>query len=308
MSAAMELRHLRYFLAVGEASSFTRAAAQLRLAQPALSRQIQDLETDIGVILLKRSPRGVKLTTEGKFFLGEVRELLKHADESVNKVRGLARGHYGELHVGYASSFTVELIPPAVAAFEKRFPQVNLVLHDVSRAELIDGLERGALELGVIPVDAPIAGKHLETLRSYPFCAALPPGHRLARLKAIPLEKVAAQPLVGLRRKDYPGYYQALDRIFLRIGCKYRVAVECDTANSLITAIEAGRGIALSISAFKHVSGNRLIYRPLADVSEVYSIGIAREANADVTPASERFCDLLRKTAKGSHNAEPIRR
>ena len=159
-----------------------------------------------------------------------------------------------------------------------------------------------------IPVGAPIAGKDLVTLRSYPFCVALPPGHRLARLKAIPLENVAAQPLVGFRREDYPGYYQALDRMFDRIGKKYRIAVECDTANSLITAIEVGRGIAISIPAFKHMSGNRLIYRPLADVSEVYSIGIAREANADVTPASERFCAVLRKIAKGGHNAKPIHR
>ncbi len=93
----MELRHLRYFLAVGEALNFTKAAAQLRVAQPALSRQVQDLEEEIGVDLLKRSPRGVTLTAEGKLFLEEVRELLKRADESVEKVRALARGEYGEL-------------------------------------------------------------------------------------------------------------------------------------------------------------------------------------------------------------------
>ena len=98
----MELRHLRYFLAVGEALNFTKAAAQLRVAQPALSRQVQDLEDEIGVDLMKRSPRGVTLTAEGKLFLDEVRELLRRADESVEKVRALARGEYGELHVGYA--------------------------------------------------------------------------------------------------------------------------------------------------------------------------------------------------------------
>ena len=96
----MELRHLRYFLAVGEALNFTKAAAQLRIAQPALSRQVQDLEDEIGVDLLRRSPRGVTLTAEGKLFLEEVRELLKRADESVENIRALARGEYGELHVG----------------------------------------------------------------------------------------------------------------------------------------------------------------------------------------------------------------
>src|ERR1700726_1036405 len=113
----MELRHLRYFLAVGEASNFTKAAARLRVAQPALSRQMQDLEDEIGVELLLRSPRGVTLTAEGRLFLEEVRELLKRTDESVEKVRALVRGEYGELRVGYMSNPTVEILPPGLAAF-----------------------------------------------------------------------------------------------------------------------------------------------------------------------------------------------
>src|SRR6202047_4690048 len=97
----MELRHLRYFLAVSEASNFSKAAAQLRVAQPALSRQIRDLEEEIGVELLRRSPRGVRLTPEGRLFLEEVRQLLKRTDESVEKVRALVRGEYSELNVGH---------------------------------------------------------------------------------------------------------------------------------------------------------------------------------------------------------------
>ena len=123
----MELRHLRYFLAVGEALNFTKAAARLRVAQPALSRQIQDLEDEIGVDLLRRSSRGVTLTAEGKLFLEEVRELLKHAYESVERVRALARGEYGELHIGYAPSPTVEILPPALAAFQKSGPAREIV-------------------------------------------------------------------------------------------------------------------------------------------------------------------------------------
>ena len=121
----MELRHLRYFLAVGEALSFTRAAAQLRVAQPALSRQVQDLEDEIGVDLLRRSSRGVTLTAEGKLFREEVREVLKRVDESVEKVRALTRGEYGELRVGYAPVPTVEVLPPALAAFQKAGPRVK---------------------------------------------------------------------------------------------------------------------------------------------------------------------------------------
>src|SRR4051812_50185346 len=107
----MELRHLRYFLAVGEALNFTKASSQLRVAQPALSRQVQDLEDEIGVDLLVRGPRGVTLTAEGKLFLAEVKDILTRTDESIEKVRALGRGEYGEIHVGYAPTPTSELLP-----------------------------------------------------------------------------------------------------------------------------------------------------------------------------------------------------
>src|SRR6266851_6530657 len=164
----MELRHLRYFLAVGEALNFTRAAAQLRVAQPALSRQVQDLEEEIGVDLLRRSPRGVTLTAEGRLFLEEVRELLKRADESVEKVRALARGEYGELRVGYAPTPTVEILPPALAVFQKTVPRVKLLLHDLSSNELITGLRNATLELAIMvePIGEQTAGIEFESLRS----------------------------------------------------------------------------------------------------------------------------------------------
>src|SRR6201995_3507910 len=214
----MELRHLRYFLAVAEALNFTKAAALLRVAQPALSRRVQDLEDEIGVDLLKRSPRGVVLTAEGKAFLEKTRHILKLSDESVEHVRALARGEEGELHMGYAPSPTVEILPPALAAFQKAFPRVRVLLHDLSERELIDGLQDGTLELAVMP-DAALQseGLEFEAVRNYPICIALAPTHRFARLKSITLEKVAAEPLIGFSQKDYREYYVGLERIFNRL-------------------------------------------------------------------------------------------
>ena len=293
----MELRHLRYFLAVGEALKFTKAAAQLRVAQPALSRQVQDLEDEIGVDLLRRSPRGVTLTAEGKLFLEEVRELLKRADESVEKVRALARGEYGELHVGYVQVPTVEILPPALAAFQKAVPRVKVVLHDLSSDELIAGLHNATLELAIMvqPTGEQTAGIEFELLRTYPWCVALTAAHPFARLKSIALEKVAAEPLVALRRKDYSEYHRLLERIFAPISAKPRIAVECDSASSLIIEVEAGRGIAVVTTILKLVAGKRLLYRPLTGTTEAQSVGIARATKGDVTPAGERFCEILRK-------------
>src|SRR5258706_726151 len=298
----MELRHLRYFLAVGEALNFTKAAARLRVAQPALSRQIQGLEHEIGVNLLHRSSRGVMLTAEGKLFLEEVRELLKQADESVEKVRALARGEYGELHIGYAPSPTVEILPPALTAFQKAVPRVKALLHDLSSDELITGLQNGTLELAVMvpPADDQTAGIQFEVLRTYPLCVAMTAAHPFARLKSITLEKLAAEPLVGFRRKDYPEYNRSLERLFASVHAKPRIAVECDSASSLITEVEAGRGVALSSTIFKLVAGQRLLYRPLKGTTEVASVGIARAIKGDLTPAGERVCEILRKISNGA--------
>ena len=304
----MELRHLRYFLAVGEALNFTKASAQLRVAQPALSRQVQDLENEIGVDLLRRSPRGVTLTAEGKLFLEEVRVLLRRTDESVEKVRALARGEYGELHIGYAPSPTVEILPPALAAFQKAVPRVRVLLHDLSSDELIAGLQNATLELAVMvrqPVGDETAGIQFELLRTYPLCVAMTAAHPFARLKSVSLEKLAAEPLVGFRRKDYPEYNRILDHLFAPIRATARIAVECDSASSLITEVEAGRGVALSSTVFKLVAGKRLLYRPLAGTTEVASVGIARATKGDVTPAGEKFSEILRKISNGTTTAKP---
>ncbi|MEY2602922.1 MAG: hypothetical protein QOH31_687 [Verrucomicrobiota bacterium] len=302
----MELRHLRYFLAVGEALSFTKAAARLRVAQPALSRQVQNLEDEIGVDLLRRSPRGVTLTAEGKLFLEEVRELLKRTGESVEKVRALAGGEYGELQVGYLPTHTVEILPPGLAAFRKSVPHAKVSLYDLSCDELITGLRNATLELAITlqPTGEQAAGIEFELLRNYPLCVAVAPAHPFARLKSIPLEKVAAEPLIGLHRKDFPEYYRNLNRIFAPFGAKPRIAVECDSGNSLLIEVEAGRGIALSIPIFKLVTGKRLLYRPVTGTTESVSIGIARATKGDVTPAGEKFCEILQKTSNGAATAK----
>ena len=303
----MELRHLRYFLAVAEALNFTKAAALLRVAQPALSRRVQDLEDEIGVDLLKRSPRGVVLTAEGKLFLDKTRHILKLADESVEQVRALARGEEGELHMGYAPAPTVEILPPALAAFQKAFPRVRVLLHDFSEQELIEGLRNGRLELALMPRGAgpQSIGLEFETLRNYPICVAVAPKHRFARLKTITLEMVAAEPMIGFNRKDYPEYYVGLDRLFEPLGIKPRVVVECDSSSSLITEIETGRGVAIASPVLRHASGKRLLYRPLTGTTEVLSVGIAHAVKGDVTPAGEKFCEILRKTSDGATTAKP---
>ena len=298
----MELRHLRYFQVVGEVLNFTKAAARLRVAQPALSRRVQDLEDEIGVDLFRRSPRGVTLTAEGKLFLQEVRELLKRVDESVEKTRALARGEYGELHIGYIPIPTAEMLPRTLEAFRKAVPRVKLVLHDLSTDELIAGLRDGTLELAIMvqPIGEQTAGIEFETLRNYVWCVALSRAHPLARLKSIALEKLAGERLVILSRKSYPEYHRILEHIFAPVSGKLLIAMECDSEDSLFMEVEAGRAIAVVTTIAKLAAGKRLVYRPLTGTTEIQFVGIARATKGDVTPAGERFCEILRQISRGA--------
>jgi DNA-binding transcriptional LysR family regulator len=296
----MELRHLRYFAAVGEALSFSGAAARLRVAQPALSRQVQDLEDEIGVDLLRRGPRGVTLTPEGRLFLEQVRELLKRTDASIEKVRALANGGYSELRVGYAPTLAVEILPPGIEAFRRSMPRAKLWLHDLSSDELVAGLRNGTLDLAIMAeaTGDHTAGIEFELLRTYPLCIALAATHPFARLKSVPLEKIAAESLIGMRRSDYPEYYPRLERLFASIGAKPRVAVECDSSSSLLIEVEAGHGIALCLPILEHVTGRRLLYRPITGTTELVPIGIARAMDGNLTPAGAKFCKILREISK----------
>jgi LysR family transcriptional regulator, benzoate and cis,cis-muconate-responsive activator of ben and cat genes len=148
--------------------------------------------------------------------LEEVRELLKRTGESVEKVRALARDEYGELHVGYLATPAVEILPPALAAFHKSVPHAKVLLYDLSSDELITGLRNATQELAIMiqPFGEQAAGIEFELLRTYPLCVAVTPAHPFARLKSVRLEKVAAEPLIGLRRRDFPEYHRNLNRIF----------------------------------------------------------------------------------------------
>jgi DNA-binding transcriptional LysR family regulator len=236
------------------------------------------------------------LTPQGRVFLEEVRELLKRTDESVEKVRAAVRGEYSELHVGYRGTTMVEMLPPTLAAFHKAAPGVKVLLHELSYDELIAGLRNATLELAILlqPTGEQIAGIEFESLHTYPYCVVLTAAHPFARLKSVPLEKVAAEPLISLRRQDYREY---LNRVFAPTGVKPRIAVQCDTYGSVLIEVEAGHGIALGIPMFKLAAAKHLLYRPITGTTKTLSAGIARATKGDITPAGEEFCEILRQTS-----------
>ena len=271
----MELRHLRYFVAVAEEENVSRAALKLHVSQPGLSRQVRDLEEEIGFQLFERQAKSLRLTDAGKVFLDHARAVLRHADEAVVAARAVAQGSSGELQVGYAPSLTVHILPAALRIFQAKFPQVRVALHDLSTEEIVSQLRGDKLDVGLMVKLAPQAfrGLHFQELARYPIRVALAPKHPLARAKSLTLAQIASEPLLGYSRKDYPEYDEFLGRIFASIHHKPRLAEEHDGITSIIAAVESGRGLALVPSLLTCMVGQRLRLIPIAETLPEIVIG-----------------------------------
>src|SRR6266568_5804707 len=204
----MELRHLRYFVAVAEEQNVTRAAARLHVSQPPISRQIRDLEDELGIALFNREAKTVRLTEAGRVFLTEARIILQRADDAVQMAKAVAGGKHGEIHVGYAPSLTVELLPQALKYFRESNPGVRVQLHDLSTREMLRGLRDAKLQVALlIQVSAKVlTGLVFEELHRYAVCVAVHPSHPLARARKVGLEQVANERLIAYTLADYPEY------------------------------------------------------------------------------------------------------
>src|SRR5271169_2246632 len=261
----MELRHLRYFVAVAEEENVSRAALKLHVSQPGISRQIHDLEDEIGFQLFERSAKAVRLTGAGKVFLTEARVVLQHADDAVKKARVAAGGTNGESNVGYAPSLTIQILPQALRKFQDKFPGVRVALHDLSTEEMLAQLGEKKLQvaLTVRPPAKLLRGLNFEELARYAACVAVAPKHPFAKLKFVSLEQISREPLIAYSRKDYPEYHAMLEKLFASVGRKPKIIGEHDGVTSIVAAVESGCGFALVPSCVACMVGPRLKLIPL---------------------------------------------
>jgi DNA-binding transcriptional LysR family regulator len=283
---------------VAEEENVTRAAERLHVSQPALSRQVRDLEDELGFALLKRTAKAVSLTEAGRTFLVEARAVLQRAEEAVRAARAVAAGGCGELHVGYAPSPTVRLLPAALRAFQAELPTVRVKLHDLNTEEMFDGLRRGTLQLAVMvkPTRGMLRGLRFEPLLRDALRLAVALGHPFARLRSVPLAKAAGQPFVGFTRKDYPEYYAMLGEVFASTGGAPRIVEEHEGASSLIAAVEAGGGVALVSQSLGCTAGGRIKLLPLTPAPAPLVVGTAC-TEAQLSPAAELFLRCARTAA-----------
>jgi len=277
-------------VAVAEMENVSRAALKLHVSQPALSRQIRDLEDEIGFCLLERTAKSVRLTEAGRAFLNDARELLRQADEAVKKARAIASEEPTELHIGYSPAPFAEVLPKILRAFQRAMPNVHVRLHDWNNKTILDGVRDGRLQLGLIVPPTKASSLHdlrYDELFHERVCVAVAPQHPFARRPAIPLTEVAAEPLVGLTREDYPNYYDLLAITFSKVKQKPCVIEEHDSMFGIMSAVEAGTGVAVVVD-FGYSFGNRVKFLHLTPEPKPISVGIAG-IKGRLSPAAEKF-------------------
>ena len=293
----MELRHLRYFVAVAETENVSRAALHLHISQPAVSRQVRDLEDEIGLPLLRRVGKSVRLSVAGRVFLYEARAVLNGANDAVVKARVTGGKRETELQVGDFPLMAARVMPRLLRQYKKAMPNVQVKLHDWPVEKEIAAVREGQLQLAIII--PPLTGNLRRELRfqelvTIRVCLAVSRNHPFARRKAVSLTEAAREPFIGLLHEEYPQHRVYVNAIFAGVKDKPRFVEEHDGWTELFSAVDAGAGVAIASDAFDYAFGNRLKLLPLTPEPERVPVGIISKKGA-LSPAAEKFCECAKE-------------
>ena len=265
-SRNMELRHLRYFVGVADELSFTKAAQKLHVAQPALSRQIRQLEEEVGVALFERSRRSVRLTEAGQVFLGEARSLLAQSAQAVRAAQATGLAGRGSLNIGYVWGLFHSLVPAAVARFRQAFPDVAVNLFDLTATEQVAALMAGRLDAGFVgfaqELDA--AGLAKQKVGACTMVAALPRSHRAARKSTVTLSALAQEFFFVISEQNYPGASRLVMEACAEAGFRPKILQTAERGHTILSLVAGNCGVALLPEPLRALPHPGVVFRPLA--------------------------------------------
>lgn len=295
----MELRHLRYFVAVAEELNFTRAAERLHMAQPPLSTQIRGLEEELGVQLLERDKRRVYLTQPGRHFLDHARGILASVQSAKEEVRSAAAGEVGKLSVGFtASSMLTLALPPAIVKYQAAYPSVELKMVEMPSMHQLDAIHHRTLDIGVLrrPNVSIPAGLTIEEWYSAPLVAAMPQQHVLTKGRGISIRELKDVPLIVYPRDAGIGLYWKVLELCAKAGFRPAVMQEARDASTMIGLVASGFGVAIVPHDTQCIHLEGVLYSRILDKDAVSSLYLGYR-DADANPHLESFLRALRSTA-----------
>ncbi|MBV8658203.1 MAG: LysR family transcriptional regulator [Burkholderiales bacterium] len=291
----MELRHLRYFVTVAEELHFTRAAERLHIGQPPLSQQIQALEAELGVTLLERTRRQVKLTEAGKHFLARAKQILAAAQTARDEAVRVAQGEAGELRIAFTSSLPLtHFMPSALRAYRLAYPDVRLILAEMFTVRQFDALLEDRLDIGFVRYSGstPPEGISLHEIRRDPLILFVNQHHRLAKATSVGIADLRHEDFVAYPRSVGPGLVEQLYHLCGAEGFTPRVVQEVSEATTQIGLVAAGLGLAILPSPLECVRVDGVRHIPIRDEGAHLSLGIA-VAQARRSPQIEKFLAVV---------------
>jgi DNA-binding transcriptional LysR family regulator len=291
----MELRQLRYFVAVAEELSFRRAAVKVHISQPPLSRQIVMLEKELGVRLLERSKHHVSLTPTGVIFLEHARTVIAAAETAVVAAERAARGEIGRLRIGFIGSAIFSCLPGVLGAYAKQHPGVELALQPLTIAEQVEALHAGRIDIGFIRQPVLSEGIATVSLLREPFMLALPARHALSKRQFVPVRELANERFVIFRREEGLGAYNEIVSICQEAGFTPRIAQETGPMTTVIGLVGSGIGIAIVPATTQRIHIDEVIYRPLSGTSAMAEFALAFRAE-DPSPVLAQFVAIAAQT------------
>ena len=294
----MELRQLRYFVAVAEERHFGRAAKRLRLSQQPLSAQIKGLEEELGVKLFQRSTRQVALTDAGRTFLERAEGILEAVEEAKEAAKGADEGARGRLEIGFISSATLGLLPPAIRLFRERFGGVEIELRELTSAQQIDALYAGEIRVGLVRLPLRAPGLRFEPLQEESFVVALPSGHPLEALESVPLEAMVDQPLIFFTRQLMPSLHAQIVELFQRVGAFPNVVQHAVHLQTIVGLVASDVGLAILPEPAKRLSREGVVYRSLDAPDATSWVGLAW-VEGDESKLVKNFVRTVHEVAGG---------
>jgi DNA-binding transcriptional LysR family regulator len=290
----MELRHLKYFVAVAETLNISQAARRLHISQPPLSRQIRDLEQEIGTTLFDRDRGGLRLTPAGEYFLAEARKILAHAKRAVGAARDAGKGQEGKVTIGLLSPLAGLFLPDVLRAFRQKFPLVDVDLVEMVPRQQIEALLDHQVDLAFLTAREvqPLGELAFEPMMEVELRLALAPEHRLAKLQRVPLAKLGLEKFIIIKRSAAPATHDFLLHLCRSSGFEPDVVKHSDGPRSILDLVAAGIGVSIVPELFQRCSSD-VVMRQLTPKPPTVSLGMVWRKH-DISPAIEALRTMIR--------------